>query len=145
MSVTTTSRKNMTDDQVWQSIVDDCRSSQTSISCGSALRRKAILEMDRRLKEQGKPNGMKTESSIRKALEQTQKQVILVDGVPGNVPLVPTTLIIDYLVAWVNICVFGSAEYKGKDLFYCTTHHKSYLQDVSLGRLGLGCSICKDK
>ena len=47
---TTTAQPMMTNDHVWQLIVSDCLSSQKSINCGSALRRKAILEMNRRLR-----------------------------------------------------------------------------------------------
>ena len=54
MGLTTTSRQGMTDDQIWKQIVNDCKSSQKTINCGSVLRRKAILEMERRLKERRK-------------------------------------------------------------------------------------------
>jgi len=52
MSSNTTSRPNMTDDQIWQQIVSDCQSTQKTINCGSALRRKAIFEMARRLSKE---------------------------------------------------------------------------------------------
>ena len=52
MGFITASRPNMTDDQIWQGIVDDCRNiNQKRINVGSSLRRKAILEMDKRLKQ----------------------------------------------------------------------------------------------
>lgn len=51
MSLTEPARKNWTDDQVWEGIVRDCNDqSQKTVNCGSSLRRKAILEMNRRLK-----------------------------------------------------------------------------------------------
>ena len=54
MGIITTARSNMSNDQIWQQIVDDCLSSQKTINCGSVLRRRAILEMDRRIREQRK-------------------------------------------------------------------------------------------
>jgi len=54
MGLIETSRPNMTDEQIWQGIVRDCRNRfQKTINCGSALRRKAILAMDMRLKAKG--------------------------------------------------------------------------------------------
>ena len=53
MGIIPSSRFNMTDDQIWRGIVDDCHNTnQKSINVGSSLRRKAIIEMDRRLKKE---------------------------------------------------------------------------------------------
>ena len=47
-----TARPNMKVDEIWQSIIEDCKNkSQKSINVGSALRRKAILEINKRLKD----------------------------------------------------------------------------------------------
>jgi len=55
MGAIETSRPSMTDDQIWQQIVKDCQNRfQKTINCGSALRRKAILAMDKRLKNKEK-------------------------------------------------------------------------------------------
>ena len=52
MSTNKTSYRNMTNKQVWDELVVDCLNNrQKTINVGGALRRKAILAMDARIKE----------------------------------------------------------------------------------------------
>jgi len=50
MSTNITSRSNMNNTQIWEGIVRDCHSTQKTINCGSALRRRTILAIDERMK-----------------------------------------------------------------------------------------------